>query len=140
MHQINTPLKYDGKDMHITITEATKEEREALQVIQLTVSTIFSPPNVNKEEIKRIRNFKIKNHHCDNLQQSMGGMGEETLMRTARNTTQHYLEQIEQEKKSLPRKHRRKRLHGIFHKRVPRKTRTDTLNSKTKPVRNCTCF
>ena len=28
----------------------------------------------------------------------MGGMGEETLMRTARNTTQHYLEQIEQEK------------------------------------------
>ena len=49
MHQINTPLKYDGKDMHITITEATKEEREALQVIQLTVSTIFSPPNVNKE-------------------------------------------------------------------------------------------
>ena len=31
-HQKNIPLKYDGKDMHITVTKETKEEREALKV------------------------------------------------------------------------------------------------------------
>ena len=91
--------------MHATITKSTKEEREALQVMQLTGCTRVTPPNFNKEEIKRIRNLKIKYHHFDNLRQSMGEMGEETLMRKVRNATQCYLEQINEEKISLPRKH-----------------------------------
>ena len=44
-------------------------------------------PDVNKDEIKRIRNLKIKSHHFDNLQQSMEGMGDETIMRTVK---KHY--------------------------------------------------
>ena len=70
----------------------------------------------------------------------MGGMGEETLMRTVRNTNQCYLEQIEEETRSLPRKHRRKRLYGLHHKWTPGKNYTYTVCSNTKSVRNYTCF
>ena len=67
-------------------------------------------------------------------------MRKETFMRTVRNTTQYYLEQIEEEKIYLPRKHRRKRLHGLYNNRTPRKTCTDTVYSNTKSVRNYTYF
>ena len=70
----------------------------------------------------------------------MGGMGEETLMRTVKNTIHCYLEQIEEEKRSLPREHRRKCLHGLQYKRTPGKICTDTACSNTKSVRNYTYF
>ena len=64
---MNIPLKYDGKDMCITVNKTTKNESEALQVMQLTGSSRFTPPNVNQEHIKRIGNLKIKPHHFENL-------------------------------------------------------------------------
>ena len=114
---MSVPIKYDGKGVCVTVTKATKEEREALQVIRLTGSARLTTPNGNKKEIRRIRNLKMEPHHFDNLRQSMGGMGEETLMRTVRNTNHYYLEQIEEEKRSLPQEHKSKRLHGIHHKK-----------------------
>ena len=64
---MNIPLKHDGKDMCITVTKATKNKREDLQVMQLTGSSRFTPPNANEEHIKRIGNLKIKPHHFDNI-------------------------------------------------------------------------
>ena len=50
------------------------------------------------------------------------------------------MKQVEEEKRGLPRKHRKKRLHALYHKRIPGKTYTDIVYSNVQLARGYQCF
>ena len=57
------------------MTKATKYERETLPVVTLEGSSRFTSTQPD-DDIKCIRNLKIKPYHFDNLKRCMGSMGD----------------------------------------------------------------
>ena len=105
--------------------------------------TTNSQGHQRKDDGKDIRNTRrmgLKPTQCNEIKNGMGNMEEDALSSTTKNTTQFFMNDVEQERQSLPRNHRHKRLRALCHHRTPGKTCTDTVHSSTTSARKHNCF
>ena len=138
MEGITIPLRYDGSKYFLRVREPTEKELEELPAFEITSPIPWQP----REQLKTMRRTKKgESWSAEELKdwsQRMGSIPEDVVKKTLEATTQ-FVNTVEAETRTTPRRHFKVRLPSLRPKRLVEGFHTDTFFSDCKSLTGFKC-